>query len=123
VRRFEREAEVLAALDHPHIVRLYSVGALETGRAVPGHGAGRRADAGDQIRGRPMEPLRALRIAEQVCEALQDAHQHGIVHRDLKPTNVLLGRAARSSGRGWSTWALPACWWTRATTNSRPTPS
>src|SRR5205807_683149 len=47
---------------------------------------------GDEIRacGR-LQPERALLLAEQICQALHEAHSHGVVHRDLKPGNVMLG--------------------------------
>jgi serine/threonine-protein kinase len=92
VRRFEREAAVLAALDHHHIVRLYSCGALGDGRLFLAMEYGGDKTLENEIRqSGHFDPDRALRIAGQVCEALQEAHDHGVVHRDLKPANILLG--------------------------------
>jgi serine/threonine-protein kinase len=99
-KRFEREATILASLDHHHIVRLYNFGALEDGRLFLAMEYGGDITLETEIRrsGR-LDADRALRIAEQVCEALQEAHEHGVVHRDLKPGNVLL------SHKGTRDWA------------------
>jgi tRNA A-37 threonylcarbamoyl transferase component Bud32 len=92
VRRFEREASVLASLDHHHIVRLYNFGVLDDGRLFLAMEYGGDKTLDHEIRqlGR-LDADRALRIARQVCEALQEAHDHGVVHRDLKPANILIG--------------------------------
>jgi Tol biopolymer transport system component len=85
--RFEREAQVLASLNHPNIASLYG---LEE------HG-GRRAlvmelvegpTLAERIAAGPLDPPETLGIALQVAEALEEAHDKGIVHRDLKPANV-----------------------------------
>jgi len=78
--RFEREARLVAALNHQHICQLYDVG--------PNYVVFEYID-GAPLRG-PMPPADALRIAAQIAEALEEAHGHSIVHRDLKPANVLL---------------------------------
>src|SRR6202158_2486298 len=76
--RFEREAKVLASLNHPNIAQIYGIEESSSGRAlvmelVPGH----------TLEG-PLPLREALRIAGQVAEALEAAHDKGIVHRDLK---------------------------------------
>jgi tetratricopeptide (TPR) repeat protein/predicted Ser/Thr protein kinase len=78
--RFEREARLVAALNHPHICQLYDVG---TNYVVFEY------IDGAPLKG-PMPPAEALRIALQIVEALEEAHKHGIIHRDLKPGNILL---------------------------------
>jgi len=87
--RFRREAEVLAALNHPHIAAIY--GLEESGSAlalvlelVPGESLAQRIARG------PLAHDEALAIARQVADALDAAHEHGIVHRDLKPQNIRL---------------------------------
>jgi len=86
--RFEREAKMLAALNHPNIATIY--GLEQSGgtsylvmELVPGETLQERVKRDGAI---PMEE--ALAIAKQVAEALEAAHEKGIIHRDLKPANV-----------------------------------
>ena len=94
VARFQREAQVLAALNHQHIAQLYG---FEEGPA----GAGHRVRAlvmelvegstlADRLARGPIPINEALPIARQIAEALHAAHDKGITHRDLKPANVAL---------------------------------
>jgi len=81
--RFEREARVIASLNHPNICQLYDVGPnFLVMELVEG------ATVADRIRQGPLPLEEALAIASQIAEALEAAHEKGIVHRDLKPGNV-----------------------------------
>ena len=101
-RRFEREAEAAARLDHPNIVTVTDFGRTADGLlflvmelldgpslaevirpGLDGHEPGGGP-------GRPLAPARALAILRQILRALAEAHGRGIVHRDLKPENVVL---------------------------------
>lgn len=90
--RFEREAQALAALNHPHIVSVYDFG--QAGgfyfllmEFVDG------VNLRQLIKAKRLSPKEALSIVPPVCEALQCAHDHGIVHRDIKPENLLIDKA------------------------------
>jgi eukaryotic-like serine/threonine-protein kinase len=85
--RFEREAHVLASLNHPHIGAIYGFEETQTVRAlvlelVNGPTLAERIAQG------PIPSDEALRIAGQIAGALERAHEQGIVHRDLKPANI-----------------------------------
>ncbi|HEY4229035.1 MAG TPA: protein kinase [Thermoanaerobaculia bacterium] len=85
--RFQREAQVLAALNHAHIAAIYGIeksGDLEALvlELVEGDTLAERIAAG------PIPVDEALAIARQIAEALEAAHDKGIIHRDLKPANV-----------------------------------
>src|SRR5437588_5943906 len=88
--RFEREAQLIANLEHPNIVAVYDFGEVGnlTYLVMQYVGGGTLRD---QLRnGRPLEPLRATRYALQMARALHHAHLRGIVHRDVKPQNMLV---------------------------------
>jgi serine/threonine protein kinase len=81
--RFEREAQVLASLNHPNIAAIYGVEerALVM-ELVPGPTLAERIAQG------PIPIDEALPVARQIAEALEYAHECGVVHRDLKPANI-----------------------------------
>ncbi|HLG99934.1 MAG TPA: protein kinase [Bryobacteraceae bacterium] len=83
-QRFEREAQAIAALNHPHICTLYDVG--------PDYLVMEYID-GAPIQG-PLSPEEAVRLAIQIAGALEEAHSKGIIHRDLKPGNILVQKAS-----------------------------
>ncbi len=85
--RFQREAEVLASLNHPNIAAIYDVDEANSSRFLVLEFVGGETLA-EQIRRGPIPLEDALKIATQICEALGAAHEKGIVHRDLKPANI-----------------------------------
>ena len=90
--RFEREAKLLASLNHPNIAHVYGFesASLEDGSKV--HFLAMELvegeDLGERLKRGAIPVEDALAIAKQIAEALEEAHEHGIVHRDLKPANV-----------------------------------
>src|ERR1044071_8831711 len=97
VARFEREAQLLAALNHPHIATIHVLD--QDGRVrflvvelVDGETLDTRLA---HEPGGTLQIDEALRIARQIADALQAAHDKGIVHRDLKPANIALTRDGR----------------------------
>src|SRR6267154_6241 len=82
--RFEREAKVLASLNHPNIAQIYGILEANTAESGPGRALVMELVPGQTLHG-PLPFEEALRIAGQVAEALETAHDKGIIHRDLKP--------------------------------------
>src|SRR5262249_42505369 len=87
VNRFQREAEVLASLNHPNIATIYDLQEVSGSRylvleLVEGE------TLADRLKHGALPVEEALNIAKSICEALEAAHEKGIVHRDLKPANV-----------------------------------
>jgi tetratricopeptide (TPR) repeat protein/tRNA A-37 threonylcarbamoyl transferase component Bud32 len=88
--RFETERQALALLDHPNIAHVYDAGTTEAGRPY---------FVMERVKGLPITEHcdhhkltieERLRLFQQVCEAVQHAHQKGIIHRDIKPSNILI---------------------------------
>jgi serine/threonine-protein kinase len=121
--RFEREAKVLASLNHPSIAHLYGLELVTSGTETEmgtGTGAGSEAgsspqaptpsspvtflvmelvegeDLSHRIARGPIPMAEALPIALQIAQALEAAHEQGVIHRDLKPANVRLTADARA---------------------------
>jgi serine/threonine-protein kinase len=90
VDRFEREARILKRLNHPNITRLFAVGREKTTRYI----------AMEYVQGESLDKVMARRgrmtweevvaLGQQLCAALQHAHEQGVVHRDLKPSNIMI---------------------------------
>jgi serine/threonine protein kinase/Tol biopolymer transport system component len=85
--RFSREAQALAALNHPHIAQIYGVEDVEARSALVLELVEGPTLAERLLRG-PLPLDEALRVATEIAEALEAAHDAGIVHRDLKPGNI-----------------------------------
>jgi serine/threonine protein kinase/Tol biopolymer transport system component len=85
--RFEREARVLGALNHPNIAAIYGLEEFGSGRALVMELVEGQTLA-DRIAKGPIPIDEALPIAKQLSEALEYAHDHGVIHRDLKPANI-----------------------------------
>jgi len=89
LRRFSREARVLAQLDHPNILPVYDFGEQD-GHAylvMPYMGGGSLKDL-LKVR-QVLPPAEAIRLTTEVLNALQYAHERGLIHRDIKPGNML----------------------------------
>ncbi len=100
--RFRREAESVAALQHPHIVQIFEVGEAE-GRPYLALEFVEGGSLAQGLTGTPWEPALAAELIEILAGTMQFAHDSGIVHRDLKPGNVLLqvdGRKAEGAKPG-----------------------
>jgi WD40 repeat protein len=100
--RFRREAEAVAALQHPNIVQIFEVG------EASGHPylVLEFVDGGslaERLAGDPWPARDAAELVELLARAVHYAHEHGIVHRDLKPGNVLLARDRRPEAGGGKT--------------------
>ncbi|NMO94649.1 Stk1 family PASTA domain-containing Ser/Thr kinase [Paenibacillus lemnae] len=95
IRRFRREAQSAASLSHPNVVSIYDVGQEDdihyiVMECIDGN------NLNEIIKERaPLQVDEAVRIASQICDALEHAHQNQIIHRDIKPHNILIGRNGR----------------------------
>ena len=90
-KRFRQEAKTASRLHHPNCINILDFGSMSDGTLfiVMDFIEGRNLSEvlrREQI----LDQKRVLRIADQVCSALEEAHSHGIIHRDLKPANVML---------------------------------
>jgi hypothetical protein len=92
--RFARERDVLAALDHPHIARLFDAGVMPGGQPYI---------VLEYVRGLPItsatqgwSPRQRLALFRQVLSAVEHAHRHMVVHRDLKPSNILVTESGQA---------------------------
>ncbi len=94
VRRFQQEAKVLAALNHPNVVHVYEAGEHDGApflvmELLEGE------TLRERLQGKPIPPKRAAEIAREVANGLSAAHGKGILHRDLKPENIWIAKDGR----------------------------
>ncbi|MBF6243742.1 MULTISPECIES: serine/threonine-protein kinase [Nocardia] len=94
--RFEREADLVAQLDHPKVVTVYDRG-LEDGQLWISMQYIDGIDAAS-VDPKKLPPERAVQIIAEVAEALDYAHGNGVMHRDVKPGNMLLARSTGGKG-------------------------
>ena len=90
--RFEREAKLLASLNHPGIAHLYGFESMRREGGTAAHvlvmELAEGEELGERLKRGPIPVDEAIALASQIAEALEAAHEKGIVHRDLKPANV-----------------------------------
>src|SRR5262245_32327355 len=91
-QRFEREAQTIAALNHPHICILHDVGHHDgidflVMELLEGETLAQRLARGAL----PLDQV--LKVATEIADALDKAHRQGVVHRDLKPANIMLTKS------------------------------
>src|SRR5262245_5142427 len=94
VARFEREARVLALLNHPHIAAIYGLEECD-GRNLLVMELAEGDTLADRIKRGPLPTGDVVTIAQQIAEALEAAHEKNVMHRDLKPANIKLSDAGQ----------------------------
>ncbi|MDD2921169.1 MAG: protein kinase [Anaerolineales bacterium] len=91
LQQFLREAEISARLDHPHIVAVYEVGAVDIGAPEPLPFIVMELAQGTNLADMSgFTYARIIEIGKQICDALEYAHNQGLVYRDLKPGNIIV---------------------------------
>ena len=98
--RFQREAKVLASLSHPNIATIYGLEDSGSTRAlvmelVEG------PTLADRVKAGPIPVDESVRIARQIADAVEYAHERGIIHRDLKPANIKVAADDTVNSRLW----------------------
>ncbi|MBN1672483.1 MAG: serine/threonine protein kinase [Kiritimatiellae bacterium] len=95
IKRFEREAQAAAQINHPNIVHIYAIGEEQgTHYFTMEYVKGKTLKQIVSERG-ALDAAEAIRIVRQVADALGEAHKAGLVHRDIKPSNIMLDAAGR----------------------------
>ena len=100
LRRFRAERQILATLNHPHIVTLLDGGVTDDGQAYLVMECVDGVPLTDYCASHRSRSRTGCALFRDVCAAVQNAHQHGIVHRDLKPANILVTAERRAEGAG-----------------------
>jgi serine/threonine protein kinase/tetratricopeptide (TPR) repeat protein len=95
IRRFEHEAKVVARLEHMNIVPLYDFWRDENGAYLAMRWL-RGGSLRTRLKQSPLEVSTIVRILNQICAALDFAHQRGVIHRDIKPDNILLDESGNA---------------------------
>ncbi|MFV1859889.1 MAG: protein kinase [Anaerolineales bacterium] len=95
LQRFQREVEMIARLEHPHILPVYEYGQVE-GDPYIAMRFMRGGSLADALRRKGLSQEQLLGVLEQVAEALDFAHDRDVIHRDLKPANVLLDESSNA---------------------------
>jgi DNA-binding NtrC family response regulator len=95
VSRFQREAEVLASLNHPNIAAIYDLQEADGSRYLVLELVEGETLAGLLAKRGALPVDEALNIGKQICDALEAAHEKGVIHRDLKPANVMVTSGGR----------------------------
>jgi len=90
VARFNAERQALAVMDHPSITKVFDAGITENGWPYFVMDCGTGIPLGEYVGTNRLSLGDRLKLFEQVCRAIQHAHQKGIIHRDIKPSNVLV---------------------------------
>jgi hypothetical protein len=96
--RFEREAKLLASLNHPNIAGIFGLHEIRTDGGVVRFLAMEYVEGEDlahRLQSGPLPVDRALDVAAQMCAGIEAAHENGVVHRDLKPANVIVAPDGR----------------------------
>jgi len=88
-KRFLREAQAAASLEHTHICTIHEIGE-EQGLSFIVMQYFEGETLSERIKRGPLKPQEALRFALQIADALSEAHSHGIIHRDIKPANIII---------------------------------
>ena len=92
VARFEAERQALALMDHPNIAQVFDAGATESGRPYFVMELVRGMKITEYCDQHRLSPYQRLELFQDICHAVQHAHQKGIIHRDLKPSNILVAQ-------------------------------
>ena len=92
---FEREAQLVASLDHEAITPVYEFG-VQDGQPFIAMQYMSNGSLADRLLHGPLDPEEAAAILERVCRAIDYAHQRGVIHRDLKPSNILFDEQGRA---------------------------
>ena len=98
IARFQREAELMGRLSHPHITQIFAAGISDIQTADGGTARApyiamewvKGLPILEYVNGRRSEPALIVQLIAQACDAIQHAHQRGVIHRDLKPANLLV---------------------------------